>query len=85
VFLDPPYDVSRAAVGEVISRLAAEAWLVDGATVVVERSRRGDAWSWPAGFHAVRERRYGDTILWYGRWESPHHAVAGEVVSDEES
>jgi 16S rRNA (guanine966-N2)-methyltransferase len=84
-FLDPPYDVPNETLSATLAGLAATGWLADEATVVVERSRRGPPWTWPAGFQAVRERRYGDTILWYGRWESPHHAVAGETWSDEES
>jgi 16S rRNA (guanine966-N2)-methyltransferase len=83
-FLDPPYDEPNAALAEVVSRMAASGWLVTDAIVVVERSRRSPAWAWPEGFSAVRERRYGDTILWYGRWESPRHAVESGTVSDEE-
>jgi 16S rRNA (guanine966-N2)-methyltransferase len=85
VFLDPPYDVPNETLSATLAGLATAGWLADEATVVVERSRRGPSWTWPVDFHAVRERRYGDTILWYGRWESPHHAVAGETWSDEES
>jgi 16S rRNA (guanine966-N2)-methyltransferase len=85
VFLDPPYDEPNDAVADALARLGPAGWVAEGAIVVVERSRRSPAWSWPEGFDAVRDRRYGDTILWYGRRESPHHAVAGEAVSDEES
>jgi 16S rRNA (guanine966-N2)-methyltransferase len=84
-FLDPPYDTENETLSETLAGLAAGGWLAHEATVVVERSRRSPPWTWPAGFRSVRERRYGDTILWYGRWESPHHAVAGETWSDEES
>jgi 16S rRNA (guanine966-N2)-methyltransferase len=84
-FLDPPYAVPNEQVHETLAALAAHGWLTDDATVVVERSRRAPIWTWPAGFRAVRERRYGDTILWYGRRESPPGAVAGENRSDEES
>jgi 16S rRNA (guanine966-N2)-methyltransferase len=84
-FLDPPYDEPNAVVGGALGRLAALGWLDRDAVVVVERSRRSPAWSWPDGFDAVRDRRYGDTILWYGRWESPHHAVATASVADKES
>jgi 16S rRNA (guanine966-N2)-methyltransferase len=84
-FLDPPYDVPNETVGETLAGLAASGWLAPEATVVVERSRRSPPWTWPAGFQTLRERRYGDTILWYGRWQSPHPAVAGQGRSDEES
>jgi 16S rRNA (guanine966-N2)-methyltransferase len=84
-YLDPPYDLANEQLSETLAGLAAAGWLAEAATVVVERSRRSPPWTWPAGFRAGRERRYGDTILWYGRWESPHRAVAGEARSDEES
>lgn len=83
-FLDPPYDVPNETLRETLAGLGEAGWLADEATVVVERSRRNPPWIWPAGFLAVRERRYGDTILWYGRWESPHRADAGQARCDEE-
>jgi 16S rRNA (guanine966-N2)-methyltransferase len=40
----------------------AQGWLAADAVVVVERAR-GGAFPWPAPLVAVRERRYGDTVL----------------------
>jgi 16S rRNA (guanine966-N2)-methyltransferase len=65
-FFDPPYDVSVDALGEVMSALAHADWLAPDAVVVVERARRGEPWRWPLGFEGVREKKYGDTMLWYG-------------------
>lgn len=69
-FLDPPYDVPDDAVERVLAGLAAQGWLVDGALVVVERSRRGGGFAWPDGYRPERDRDYGDTrvrtALWYG-------------------
>lgn len=83
-FLDPPYDVTNDALAATLAELASSGWLASGATVVVERSRRSGAWMWPAGFGALRERRYGDTVLWYGRRELPHRAVRDESPPDGE-
>lgn len=66
VFCDPPYGLEDAAVIEDLSALAAYDWLVPGALVVVERSVRSGAVAWPEGFVALKERGYGDTVLWYG-------------------
>ena len=41
--------------------------LVEDTVVVVERSRRGEDWVWPIGLEGVREKRYGETMLFYGR------------------
>jgi 16S rRNA (guanine966-N2)-methyltransferase len=65
-FLDPPYPLEGDAVDDDLSALAANAWLVPGALVVVERSSRSPAPTWPDGLVPLRDRRYGETVLWYG-------------------
>lgn len=65
VFLDPPYPLDDATVDGDLALLAAEGWLVPGALVVVERSSRSTGPSWPAGFAGTRDKRYGETTLWY--------------------
>jgi 16S rRNA (guanine966-N2)-methyltransferase len=67
VFLDPPYDLPDDDVTAVLGALTSHGWLAAGALVVVERSARGGAPSWPAGLQADRTRTYGETVLWYGR------------------
>ncbi|MDS1270644.1 16S rRNA (guanine(966)-N(2))-methyltransferase RsmD [Lipingzhangella sp. LS1_29] len=62
---DPPYSRADSEIESVLN-LATE-WLLPNALLVVERSSRAGAVPWPAGFHSVRARRYGDTMLWYGR------------------
>lgn len=66
VFLDPPYDVTDEELTDALvalsPRLAAEA------TVVVERAKRSPAPRWEAAeLEGVRDRRYGDTTLWWGQ------------------
>lgn len=70
VFADPPYPLPTAAVEADLVSLHEHGWLTPGAVVVVERSSRGDALAWPQGYEAGRERRYGETVLWYGRASS---------------
>jgi 16S rRNA (guanine966-N2)-methyltransferase len=65
-FLDPPYPYEDEAVSKDLHQLAVNDWLVPGAMVVVERSSRSPGPSWPDGFTDVREKRYGETMLWYG-------------------
>lgn len=67
VMLDPPYTLADAAVSEVLANLVRRRWLASDALVVVERSARGDRLTWPAGLEGLRERRYGETTLWYGQ------------------
>ena len=67
VFADPPYAVTDTELQTVLTRLVAGGWLAPQAVVVVERSTRGPALSWVEGITAERGRRYGETMLWYGR------------------
>jgi 16S rRNA (guanine966-N2)-methyltransferase len=65
VFADPPYDLGDDRLAEVL--LAVRPALAADAVVAVERSTRGGPWDWPAGYEALRSRRYGEATLWYGR------------------
>lgn len=62
VFADPPYDDPVTGVLELLVR-----WLAPSAVVAVERASRDAPLVWPEGIETVRERRYGDATLWYGR------------------
>jgi 16S rRNA (guanine966-N2)-methyltransferase len=66
VLADPPYDVPDAEVAGWFGAAAAHGWLAPGATVVVERRSRTGPFRWPDPLRAVRERRYGDTVLHTG-------------------
>ncbi len=65
VFLDPPYDISEAALTEVLGALVEHGWLAPDAFVVVERSTRSPQPSWPAGLELSGEKRYGETAVWF--------------------
>jgi 16S rRNA (guanine966-N2)-methyltransferase len=67
VFADPPYEYAAARLARDLSALPGGDWLTPGALVVIERDRRSP-WHWPEGFRSVRERAYGETMLWYGHW-----------------
>jgi 16S rRNA (guanine966-N2)-methyltransferase len=67
VFLDPPYAVTDDDLREILLTLRTEHWLAPDALVTVERSTRGGEFAWPAGFDAVKARRYGEGTFWYGR------------------
>ena len=71
VLVDPPYATPDAEVARWLAAAHAHGWLADDAVVVVERPRGGSdtAFPWPPPFTAVRERRYGDTVLHTARSE----------------
>ena len=67
VLADPPYAVGVPQVLGVLQALVDGGWLAPGAVVVVERSSREEPWEWPTPLTAVRDRRYGEAVLRYGR------------------
>jgi 16S rRNA (guanine966-N2)-methyltransferase len=66
VFADPPYALADPELAALLHRLT-EGWLAPGAVLAVERSSRGADLGWPEGVEALKERRYGEGTLWYGR------------------
>lgn len=66
VFVDPPYDQGTDAVDRLLAALVAADALLPQALVVVERSKRSTAPSWPAEFADTWDRGYGETTLHFG-------------------
>lgn len=69
VLADPPFGIDDGELATVFEELAA-GWLTPGATVVIERAARDTVPPWPDALEAVRERRYGDAIVYVARHTS---------------
>jgi 16S rRNA (guanine966-N2)-methyltransferase len=67
VFADPPYATGAGELATVLVMLAELGWLTKSAVVIVERDARSDPPPWPPGYIQDRSRRYGESVLWYGR------------------
>lgn len=67
VFADPPYEVTAAAIRELLSSLSVAGWVAPLARVVVERPSSDVETPLPSTWMDFSQRRYGDTTLWYGR------------------
>jgi 16S rRNA (guanine966-N2)-methyltransferase len=65
VYADPPYALDEPTLATVLSALTG--WLRPGGIVVVERSARGPEPRWPDVIQSVKQKRYGEGLLWYGR------------------
>jgi len=63
VFADPPYDVTDAATGDVLTALVP--CLAEDAIVILERAARSPEPPLPAGLIVDRLKKYGDTALWW--------------------
>jgi 16S rRNA (guanine966-N2)-methyltransferase len=68
VLADPPYATPVKEVYGVLRALVDGDWLAPDAVVVVERSSRERTWEWPTPLVGLRERRYGEALLRYGRF-----------------
>jgi 16S rRNA (guanine966-N2)-methyltransferase len=66
-FLDPPYAFGEQPLAVLLETLATPEWLADEAIVVVERSARSPEPRWPKALESVKQKRYGEGLLWYGR------------------
>ena len=65
VFLDPPYDLDEHELTHALALLAPS--LAPGATVLVERAARSPKPVLPDALTHSRDRKYGDTMLWWVR------------------
>lgn len=72
VFADPPYDVLASRVAHELEALCHAGWIDDEAVIIVERSSGDDGVPMPPTWDVTSQRRYGDTVLWYGRARRTH-------------
>jgi 16S rRNA (guanine966-N2)-methyltransferase len=66
LMLDPPYAMATEDLRQLVARLEVGSWRDEHSVIVVERSIK-DPWAWPDTVTAIRDKRYGQTQLWYGR------------------
>lgn len=68
VLIDPPYELGE---DELSANLAALVPLLRAdAVVLVERSSRSPEPSWPDGLARFKEKRYGETLLWWAELDA---------------
>jgi 16S rRNA (guanine966-N2)-methyltransferase len=65
VLADPPYQLGGPAIELLLEQLLRNGWLSPECLVVLERPRRQAQPDWPVGLQCIRNRTYGDTVLWY--------------------
>jgi 16S rRNA (guanine966-N2)-methyltransferase len=65
VLVDPPYDLDESEITHALELLLPS--LAPGATVVLERAGRSPKPVLPPGLAHARDRKYGDTVLWWVR------------------
>ena len=73
-FADPPYEWSARDLKDVLTLFAETGWIRSGALVIAERPGKDAESPLPDAAIDVRRRPYGDTALWYGRFEGQGQA-----------
>lgn len=63
VLADPPYAVDDDTVAAMLTSLRDNSWVGEGSIVVLERSSRSPATSWPEGFDGRKGKKYGETRI----------------------
>jgi 16S rRNA (guanine966-N2)-methyltransferase len=67
VFIDPPYN---KGLGEkAISSAIDGQWLANEALIILEESKSATI-TWPNGIELLDEKNYGDTTLYYAKWQA---------------
>ena len=67
VVADPPYDLTNDVLADVLTGLHRAGLLSPHADLVIERGRKSGPPEWPDPLEGVRTKKYGDTLLCYGR------------------
>jgi 16S rRNA (guanine966-N2)-methyltransferase len=67
VFADPPYALAELDVASLLATIADRDVLEPGGIVVLERSVRSPEPRWPNVIEPLKQKRYGEGVLWYGR------------------
>ncbi|MBO6549964.1 MAG: 16S rRNA (guanine(966)-N(2))-methyltransferase RsmD [Rhizobiales bacterium] len=67
IFLDPPYNKE---LGEKALNSAIEGgWLAEEALIILEENKSATI-TWPEGIELLDEKTYGDTTLYYAKWQT---------------
>jgi len=66
IYIDPPYDVEDIDVIETLIQLRDGGYLNESTLIAVERNSRVRELSWPDGYEALREKKYGQAVIFFG-------------------
>lgn len=77
IFLDPPYSYPDQDLVRLLERLHQSGFMVMQTLIIIERASRSDAFPWPKEMRQVKERRYGNAVIFYGEIDSKVEAVKG--------
>jgi 16S rRNA (guanine966-N2)-methyltransferase len=71
IFADPPYAITDAQLNKVLDALVLNTWTTPGTVLIVERASRSPRPDWPSPVESLRDKRYGDTTLYWAEHRTP--------------
>lgn len=71
IYLDPPYDFSDVDLYRCLTELRVGGFVHDDGVIAVERASKSASLKWPSGYVALRERDYGQAVIYYGICAQP--------------
>ena len=65
IYIDPPYDFSSKELDLLLIQLLAGGFIRADGLVAVERAAKAETLKWPVGYQPLRERKYGQALIYY--------------------
>jgi 16S rRNA (guanine966-N2)-methyltransferase len=66
IFVDPPYEQPANEIAALLEKALLRGFISSNCVIAVERDAKGDKFLWPTGLSAMRERNYGQAVIYYG-------------------
>jgi 16S rRNA (guanine966-N2)-methyltransferase len=66
IFIDPPYELPASEIAALLEKALLRGFISSSCVIAVERDAKSDKFRWPTGLSAMRERNYGQAVIYYG-------------------
>jgi len=66
VYIDPPYEFPDGDLYICLELLQTGRFLAEDSLIAVERASKRSEFTWPLGYQVLRQRNYGQAVIYYG-------------------
>ena len=70
IFIDPPYELSNAAIEELLATILSRGLLRPHGIIAIERESKGAPFTWPTTLEEIKVRSYGQGSIYYGGYSA---------------
>ena len=70
IFMDPPYEISNAAIEDLLKIIVTRELLQPHGIVAIERESKSAPFTWPHPLEAIKVRSYGQGSIYYGGYSA---------------